>query len=343
MLPRFTSQGKEGTTLMRRLNLVFTVLMVVAFVAMILPGAAFAEEPAQKPVKIYLVAHCACSWDAFWCPVEKASRDAAKDLGVDVTLLTTETFNPEETAQNVDKALAARPDAIGVSVTDGKMFQEPMMRAIKSGIPVIAYNAADWRPKEERIPYATYIGQDEYAGGYQGGKLMLKTFTDGKAGVCVNQGVGHTGLDARCQGFADALKEAGVSSEVLSISNEANESSKIIEDYHTAHPDVNLWMTLGPNGAVPFYGFLDRAGLKPAEIHHGTFDLSPQIMKKIDEGVTLFGIDQQPYEQGYLVVQYLTWMVRYGLKPAGDVIPTGPNLITKADVPLLTELTGTYR
>ena len=328
---------------MRRLNLLFSVLMLVVLVAMVLPGAAFAADPSTKPVKIYLVAHCACSWDAFWCPVEKASRDAAKDLGVDVTLLTTETFNPEETAQNVDKALAAKPDAIGVSVTDGKMFQEPMMRAIKSGIPVIAYNAADWRPKAERIPYATYIGQDEYAGGYKGAQLMLSTYKDAKAGVCVNQAVGHTGLDARCAGFTDALKEANIKAEVLAITNEPNESSKIIEDYHTAHPDVNLWMTLGPNGAVPYYAFLDRAGLKPAEIHHGTFDLSPQILKKIGEDVTLFGVDQQPYLQGYQVVQYLTWMVRYGLKPASDVVATGPNLITKADVPKLTELAGTYR
>ena len=327
---------------MRKLSLLFSMLVVVSVIAIVLPGPLAAEEPSEKPVRIYLVAHCACSWDAFWCPVEKASRDAAEALGVEVTLLTTETFSPEETAQNIDRALAAQPDALGVSVTDGKMFEEPMMRAIDSGIPVIAYNAADWRPKEERIPYATYIGQDEYAGGYQGGQLMLKTY-GGNAGVCVNQAVGHTGLDARCQGFVDAVTEAGLEAEVLAITNEPIESSKIIEDYHIANPDTDLWLTLGPNGAVAFYGYVDRVNLKPDDIHHGTFDLSPQIVEKIEDGTSLFGIDQQPYEQGYLFVEYLTWMVRYGLKPGGDVIPTGPNLITKKDVPVLKELAGVYR
>lgn len=291
---------------------------------------------------IYLVAHGACSWDAFWCVVEQGNKDAAQQLGVDLTILSPPEFDPERTAQDIDKALAADPDGLGVTVTDGVLFEEPLLRAIDSGIPVIAYNAADWRPADERIPYLTYIGQDEYEGGYQGGKRMVEAH-GGTAGVCVNQAVGHVGLDSRCQGFIDALDEAGIAAEVLAISNDPAEAATTMGDYYSANPDTDLWLTLGPNGANPFYSFMDSAGLSAGDIYHGTFDLSPEIVAKIKDGTTDFGIDQQPYVQGYLVVEWLTWINRFGLYPPLSTTATGPAFVTEENVNVVEELAGQYR
>jgi simple sugar transport system substrate-binding protein len=301
-----------------------------------------AAQEERKPVKIILVAHGACAWDAFWCVVEQGNRDAARDLGVDLTIISPPKFDPEQTAQDIDKAQAAKPDGLGVTVTDGVLYEEPMLRAINSGIPVVAYNAADWRPREERIPYLTYIGQDEYAGGLQGGRRMIKAH-GGKRGVCVNQAVGHVGLDARCQGFKDALAEAGLEVEVLAISNDPAEAATTMEDYYTANPDVDLWLTLGPNGANPFYVFMGNAGLQPGDIYHGTFDLGPEIVAKIKDGTTDFGIDQQPYVQGYQVVLWLTWINRYGIYPPTEITATGPGFVDQSNVELVEELAGQFR
>lgn len=319
----------------------FALLVVLGVLfAMVMPVAA--QAPTEKPVKIYLVAHAGCSFDSFWCVVEQGIKDAQRDLKVDVTLITPEKFDIEQTAQDIDRALAAKPDGLGVTVTDGVLFEEPLMRAINAGIPVIAYNTADARPPEERIPYLTYIGQDEYLGGYRGGKRLMDAH-GGKKGVCVNQQVGHVGLDARCAGFNAALKEAGLASETLAISDDPAKSAQIMEDYYTANPDVDLWLTLGPNGANPFYTFMENAGLKKGDIFHGTFDLGPEIAAKIKEGVTDFAIDQQPYLQGYMVVQWLAWINRLGLYPASDMTLTGPGFIDQKNLPVVQELAGTYR
>ena len=323
---------------MKKLAVLFSVLVVLSM----LVTPAFAQAPTEKPVKIYLVAHAACSFDSFWCVVEQGIADAKKDLNVDVTLITPDQFNIEQTAQDIDRALAASPDGLGVTVTDGVLFEEPLMRAINAGIPVIAYNTADARPAGERIPYLTYIGQDEYLGGYRGGKRLIEAH-GGKAGVCVNQQVGHVGLDARCAGFGAALEEAGLKSEVLSISDDPSEAATIMDDYMTAKPDVDLWLTLGPNGANPFYTFMDNAGLKAGDIFHGTFDLGPEIAAKIKEGVTDFAIDQQPYLQGYMVVQWLAWINRLGLYPANDITLTGPGFIDQGNLEIVEALAGTYR
>jgi simple sugar transport system substrate-binding protein len=322
---------------MKRLSVLFIVVIALSVVG----TPAFAEAPTEKPVNIYLVAHAACSFDSFWCVVEQGIADAEKDLGVDVTLITPDKFDLEQTAQDIDRALAAKPDGLGVTVSNGVLFEEPLMRAIDAGIPVIAYNTADSRPPEERIPYLTYIGQDEYLGGYRGGQRLLKH--GGTAGVCVNQQVGHVGLDARCAGFEDALKEAGLKSEVLSISDDPAESATIMEDYFTANPDVDLWLTLGPNGANPFYTFMENAGLGKGDIFHGTFDLGPEIAANIQDGVTDFAIDQQPYLQGYMVVQWLAWINRLGLYPASDITLTGPGFIDQTNLSIVQDLAGTYR
>jgi simple sugar transport system substrate-binding protein len=303
------------------------------------------EKPAQdtrEPVNIILVSHGACSWDAFWCVVEQGNKDAARDLGVNLTIISPPSFDPERTAQDIDKALAAKPDGLGVTVTDGVLFEEPMMRAINSGIPVIAYNAADWRPREERIPYLTYIGQDEYVAGLTAGRRLIAEY-GGTRGVCVNQAVGHVGLDARCKGFADALAEADLKSEVLAITNDPAESATIMSDYYTANPDVDLWLTLGPNGANPFYAFMEQTGLKTGDIHHATFDLSAEIAAKIKDGTTLLATDQQPYVQGYLVVQWLTWIKRYGIYPPTEITATGPGVTDKNNIEVVEKYAGTYR
>lgn len=303
--------------------------------------SAAAAQDDRAPVDIYLVAHGDCAWDSFWCVVEQGNDDAARALGINLTRITPSQFDPEQTAQDIDQALAANPDGLGVTVTDGVLFEEPMLRAIESGIPVIAYNTADARPRDERIPYLTYIGMDEYTAGYEAGRRLLEE--GGTRAVCINQEIGHVGLDARCNGFADALAEEGIESEVLGTPNDPAEAVATLSDYHTANPDVDIYLTLGPNGANPFYSFMDAAGLTQDDIIHGTFDLGPEIAARIKDGTTKFAVDQQPYVQGYLVVQWLTWINRYGLYPPTEVTSTGPGFIDQGNIELVEDVAGTYR
>jgi len=288
------------------------------------PGA-----PEERKVKIVMVQHALCAWDSFWCTVEQGAKDAAAAMNVDLTILGPDKFDLEKTASLIDQAVAANPDGLAVTVTDPALFKDPIMRAIDAGIPVVGYNAGAG-PEKDGIPYMTFIGQDEYQGGYQGGKRLIAA--GAKKGVCINHQVGHAGLDARCNGFQDAFKEAGLEAEVLAITNDPAESQTIIDDYYTANPDVNAFLTLGPNGANPFYAFVEAEGLKPGDILHGTFDLSPEIEAHIQDGLTLFGIDQQPYLQGFASVMWLTLVNRYGVTPALPVTPTGPGFVTKENV-----------
>jgi simple sugar transport system substrate-binding protein len=298
------------------------------------------EVDPERPVNIYLVQHALCAWDAFWCVVQKGIERAATELNVKSTLLGPDAFDLEKVASLIDQAAAAQPDGIALTVTDADLFRAPIQGALDAGIPVLAYNAGAG-PLEDGIDYMTYLGQDEYAGGYLGGLKLAAE--GGTQGVCINQQVGHTGLDKRCKGFTDAMEENGIPAEVLAIGDDPAESQTIIADYYTANPNTDIYMTLGPNGANPFYAFLDAAGLAPGDVQHGTFDLSPEIIARIKDGTTMFGIDQQPFLQGYGAVQALMLKIRYGISPALPVTPTGPGFVTLNNVAVVERLAGEYR
>ena len=294
----------------------------------------------DKEVNIIMVQHALCAWDAWWCTLAEAVEQAEKDLKVNVTILGPDEFDLEKTAALIDQAVAAQPDGIAVTVTDPVLFKEPIERALDAGIPVVGFNAGSG-PIVDGIPYLTYVGTDEYQGGYQGGLRMVAA--GGTKGVCVNHQVGHTGLDARCRGLADAFAENGLEAEVLPVVDDPAESQTIIDDYYTANPDADAFLTLGPNSANPFYAFMDAAGLGAGDVVHGTFDLGPEIVVKIEDGTTLFAIDQQPFLQGYLSVMMLTLLNRQNLVPALPVTPTGPGFVDLSNVTIVKALAGTYR
>jgi simple sugar transport system substrate-binding protein len=298
------------------------------------------ETGPESVLDLIFVQHALCAWDSFWCTVEDGIRRAADDMNVNATILGPDSFDLEKTAALIDQAVAAQPDGIAVTVADADLLRAPIESAVDGGIPVVAYNAGAG-PRDDNIDYMTYIGQDEYAGGYLGG---LRLAADGGTrGVCINQQVGHTGLDKRCAGFTDALEEEGIPAEVLAISDDPAESQTVISDYYTANPDTDIFMTLGPNGANPFYAFMEAEGLAAGDIRHGTFDLSPEINAKIKDGTTMFGIDQQPFLQGYNAVMYLMLKQRYGISPALPVTPTGPGFVDLNNVEVVERLAGEYR
>ncbi len=299
-------------------------------------------EPAgaDAPMSIIAVQHAECAWDAFWCVVQNGATTAAEQMNIDLQILAPDSFDVDATASLIEQAVAAAPDGIMLTVTDPTVFAGPIQSALDAGIPVVAYNAGSG-PANDGINYLTYLGQDEYAGGYQGGQRLAAL--GGTKGVCVNHAPGNTNVALRCAGFEAAMTEAGLAYEELVTNDDPAESATIIGDYYSANPDVDIFLTMGPNSAVPFYAFVENEGLTTDDFIHGTFDLSPEISANIQNGTTQFGIDQQPFLQGYGAVQALNLLYRHGVVPALPVTPTGPGFVTVDNLTVVQALAGEFR
>jgi simple sugar transport system substrate-binding protein len=289
------------------------------------PTAVPAVELApDEGLNLIFVQHALCSWDAFWCAVEDGIQQAAQQMNVRATVLGPDQFDLDQVADLIDQAVAAQPDGLAVTIPDLERLRAPIQRALDAGIPVVAYNSGAG-PEDDGLDYLTFIGSDESQGGY----LSAIRLADAGAttGVCINHQVGHTGLDARCEGFLSAMDVYGLSAHVLATTADPVESQAIIADYFAANPTTDAVLTLGPSGADPFYAFMQASGMAPGSVKHGTFDLSDEIIARINDGTTLYAVDQQPFLQGYEAVQTLMLKVRYGILPVLDVTPTGPSFV----------------
>lgn len=300
----------------------FGLLLIV-----ILAVAAFGTVAAQdegRPYRIAVVTHGQAS-DPFWSVVKNGVDRAAADLGVTVEYQAPSTFDMVAMSQLIDGVVASEPNGLVVSIPDPDALGPSVQAAIAAGIPVISINSGS--DVAEEFGVLAHIGQTEYEAGYGGGQRLAAA--GATKAYCVNHEVGNLGLDQRCQGFADAMAEAGGTVDILEVDlADPTGSANRISAALTADETYDALLTLGPGSALPALQALEEEGLL-GTVLLATFDLSPEVLEAIRDGNMLFAIDQQQYLQGYLPIVYLTLYLENLNTPGNILIPTGPGFVTQ--------------
>lgn len=286
---------------------------------------------AAGQLTIYEASH-ASTGDPFWAPYFKGMKDAASLYDVKVVSLATGSY--ESSARNVEKldqAIAAKPDGIIVTVQDYSASDASLRRAKELGIPVIAVNAAeDPRPQSERIPYLFYIGGDEELGGREAAQRVLANKKP-VASVCIIHQAGHAGLAARCKGWSDVMKANNVSTDLLTVpTDRPTEQAEQIKAYMISHPDTDAMFTVGPPPTSVAIQVLEETG-KTGKVALFGFDMTSEMLDAIEAGSLIGTVDQQPYLQGYLGVEFLVLNIQHGFTIGGPVL-TGPAIVDRTNV-----------
>ena len=304
-------------------------LVLVAGVSQVAPVDAQEDEE----LRFVVVSHGQAS-DPFWSVVRNGVDQAAEDLGVTVEYQAPGTFDMVAMAQLIDAAVASEPDGLVVSIPDAEALGPAIEAAVAAGIPVISMNSGS--DVAEELGLLTHVGQTEYEAGFGGGQRMAEAGVT--SALCVNQEVGNAGLDARCQGFTDAMTQAGGTVEVLAVDlADPTGSQQRIEAALAADESINGVLALGPTGALPALEALRAAGAAE-RVQLATFDLAPEVLTAIADGEMLFAIDQQQYLQGYLPVTLL-YLYNTNLNTiANPVLMTGPGFVTQDNAEAVIEL-----
>ncbi len=281
-----------------------------------------------KRYKIYVVSHGGPA-DPFWGVVMKGVKDAAVKFGVTAYYLGPEKFSIKEFVDLLESAIAKKPNALVVTITNPVVLDEPLRRVIKMGIPVIAINVPDDRPPDKAIPYLCYVGMDEYLAGVYAGRRMLQEFTPKRAVVAIHE-PGHVGLEARAKGISDVLGEKKIPVDKLDIGTDPTKALTTLKAYIQRYSDTDAIFTLGPLGAHPAIQLVEEERLV-GKVKIGAIDLTTRITDAIKKGVVVFTIDQQQYLQGYLPILFLKLYLDYGLIPQEKVL-TGPLVVDKRNV-----------
>ncbi len=283
--------------------------------------------------KFVLISHAPDS-DSWWNTIKNAIRQAGEDVNVSVQYQNPPTGDLADMARIIDQAVARNPDGIIVTIADYDVLRGPISKAVKKGIPVVTINSGTHK-QSEALGAMFHVGQPEYDAGFGAGKKAKAA--GAKSFLCVNHYIENPASVERCQGIADAM---GVSlkGNMIDSGIDPVEIQKKVEAFMRSKPNTDAVITLGPTSAHPTI----RALKGNDDVYFATFDLSGEIATAIKAGTIEFGIDQQPYLQGYLPVVALALNVRYGLAPANH-INSGPGFVTKSNIGLVEKFAGEIR
>jgi simple sugar transport system substrate-binding protein len=283
-----------------------------------------------KDITIIAVTHGQAS-DPFWSIVKNGIMKAGKDQNVHVEYRAPETFDMVAMGQLIEAAANQQPDGLVVSDPDPDALGPSIKKAVAAGIPVISMNSGI--NAAAKLGIALHVGQDELpAGRIVGAKLKDLGV---KHVLCVNQEVGNSALDQRCQGVTEGL--AGGKVTVLPTSSDPTEVQSKIRAALGSDSSIDCVLGLSaPIGGEPAVAAVEGLGLG-GKVKVASYDLSAGFLKAVADGKALFAIDQQPYLQGYLPVTFLAQHAENGTMPDGNVA-TGPSFVTKDDAKQVIEM-----
>jgi simple sugar transport system substrate-binding protein len=276
---------------------------------------------AQDQIRFVMVTHGATS-DPFWATIKAGADRAAKEIGVELVYRAPEEFDLEEMASLVTEAVAESPAGLIVSIPSSDALAGPIRAAVDAGIPVISINSGFDIARS--LGSLLHVGQGEYEAGRVAGDAMRKA--GGRSALCLNHELGNVALDLRCKGFIDGFTG---SVEVMPVGTDPEKVGAAVSE--RLAEDENIDVILALNATIAGAPAIEAVkGLGERRMWVGTFDVTDNVLNAVADGNALFAIDQQPFLQGYLPVQYLALLVRDGVVPVSNV-STGPRLITEED------------
>jgi simple sugar transport system substrate-binding protein len=277
----------------------------------------------QRDFRFVVVTHGQAS-DPFWSVAANGVTAAGEDMGVEVEYQAPPTFDMVAMSDLIDAAVASQPDGLVVSIPDADALGPSIQAAVDAGIPVISMNSGS--DDFADLGVLVHVGQTEFEAGLIAGQRFKEEGV--KTPICINQEVGNSALDDRCDGFFEGL---GIEGEVIPVDlDDPAGTTETVAGVLQQNPDVDGILTLGPTGATPTLQALDEAGML-GDVKFATFDLSPEVLNAITDGDMLFAIDQAQYLQGYLPIVFLTKYLETGALPLGSVdrvVLTGPQIVT---------------
>ena len=272
--------------------------------------------------------------DPFFAMVLNGFNAAAEVFPVKVVYigLSADELNPTGLVNKLETAKAANPDGVITGFWMAAAEDEVMRATINAGIPVIAINQNDTRPEDERVPYLSYVGQDETETGAALAEAALAKMNVTRAVIGIHV-PGSASLEIRASGIAEVLKKHGIPFAKLDITADPSTAISVLGAYLTQHPDTNMIFTLGPTGTHPAMTLIREQGLH-GKVAISTFDITPKTITGIKDGIVLLTVSQQPFAQSFTAVQLLYMYLKYGILPPAH-IATGPTMIDKDNVEVI--------
>jgi len=285
----------------------------------------------RSKIKIAGVLH-GITTDGFWDVVFAQAAQAADDLGVELKI---DRLEPQPTSEILHSKMANQiislckegVDGIFISFPSELLF-EAVKQCQKLNVPVISVNSGAEFAAERNLIH--HIAQLEYDAGFEAGKRMAQE--GAHTGVCLPYEPDNKALIERCDGFENGMKSASSNITYLGNPTVPFDSKLVyIDEVERIVGVEGDWdgiaaLSIGPATV----GALLSVKEKHSKLVVGTFDTNGEVFDELAKGNLLFGIDQNPFMQGYMPVWLLTIMAHTKQNLQNPYIKTGPRFVEEA-------------
>jgi ribose transport system substrate-binding protein len=278
------------------------------------------EKPYHQPEEKYVLVTANVNLP-YWQEAQAGLNDISKTAGVKVDVEGPATFAPNEELTAFQQTVATHPSGIMVSVTDPKLFNEPINNAIMQGIPVITIDSD--APESRRV---LFIGTDNFRAGQESGKHMADLL-GGQGRVLIIGLAGQLNTEERERGVNETLKKYPGVKVMQSVDDKGDPRnaydavSGLLQKKEKIDGIIALEAT-GGAGAADALHRMDMTG----KIKILAFDKDPQTLDGIDRGWITATVVQKPYVMAFYGVRFLDDLHHNAVHEFKDwaTAPTGP-------------------
>ncbi|WP_458114483.1 substrate-binding domain-containing protein [Arthrobacter sp. R1-13] len=277
------------------------------------------QVASTERIKVAFITH-AGPGDTFWDVVRKGAEEAAAKDNVELLY----TADPEggKQAQLVQQAIDQKVAGIAVTLAKPDALRDVLKKAQEAGIPVVSINSG--ADVFAEVGAFTHFGSDEKQAGRAVGERLAAEGIQHP--VCMVHEQGNVGLEDRCAGIKEKLP-ATENLYVQGTDMTQVESTLTAKIQATSSADVVV--ALGAPFTVTSMRVVESTGNK---VKVASVDISADLAQAILDDKLLFGVDQQPWLQGYGAVDALWQNKRGGFKIGGGAaVLTGPSIIDKTN------------
>jgi ribose transport system substrate-binding protein len=233
----------------------------------------------------------------FFIAMQKGAEDAAKELGVELTV-TSADFELENQVNNIDTELQKNVDAILVNPIDSEALAPTITQALNQDVAVI--------PVDINVVGAevtSFVASDNT----EIGRMAAENIIDqlgGEGKVAILGWPTITSTRDRQTGFEEVMASApGI--EIVATSGEATERTKALdaaENILQSNPDLDAIFGVNEAGALGALGAVDAQG--KSDVYIVGVDATPDLLSAIQGDTAVkAAIAQDPYQMGKTAVE----------------------------------------
>lgn len=284
-------------------------------------------EKSKEKIKI---GYCMYFLSPFTSSMKRGAEAAGKDYGIEVEVVAGEKGDTMEQISLFDALVAKGMDAIIITAVDANSWISPVKQAVDRGVLVGFANAT-----ARESASSLFVGISGYTDGLVLGEEILNMpemkNASGKivVGNCVP---GLPVLENRVKGLFEKLDQRSDWEIVgpLDSGLTPDATYSFWETAYTANPDMIMAIGSCSLDLPALYKLKKK--YPEADFLTVGYDLEPDALKGIQEGLHEITMGQHPYLQGYLPVAAMAAHLKDGKPLAKGWIDTGREVITQENV-----------